>query len=402
MRTKYLLAFLVVAVVALTGVGCADLVSRRTDRDPGGPAATTPTPTPTPTPSRQPSREAGTSHREEKLSQPDLIAKVKPSVVRLVGSDGGGSGVVIDAGQGLVLTNAHVTFGQQGLRAQVGDDPASQTAAQLVAAAPCDDLAVVRLLNKPANLKAIRFGDSSTVRPGDHVTALGYPTSLEEQRAGDTTTQAHQLIPTDGNVSAVDVVTDGSPDLPRYASTIQHQAPINPGNSGGPLVDDRGRLVGINSLRNAETQGQNYAVSVNRVRQVLPSLVAGQSQASLGWDLTSLATADLPAIFAADPDLTAHGGAELGQRVLDRLAQDQIDGLYVRETERGSAVEAATIFSGNLVTRIDGRPVRTEQDVCNLVLPKRSGDTVQVDGYFLYSADAAEALQPWSVEVTVA
>ncbi len=323
-------------------------------------------------------------------------------MVRLVGSDGFGSGVVIDAGQGLVLTNAHVTFGQQGLRARVGDDPGSETAAQLVAAAPCDDLAVVRLVNRPANLTSIRFGDSSRLRPGDHVTVLGYPTSFEEQRAGEAGTQAAQLVATDGNVSAVNVAATPEPGLPRYASTIQHQAPVNPGNSGGPLVDDRGRLVGVNTLRNLETQGQYYSISVNRVRQVLPNLVAGQSQANLGWDLVSLAEADLPAIFAADPDLAAQGGAERGQRVVDQLARQQVDGLYVRQTERGSAVRAASIFSGNLITSIDGQPVRSQQDVCDLVLPKRPGETLQVDGYFLYSADAAEALQPWSVEVRVA
>jgi S1-C subfamily serine protease len=405
MRSKHLLAALAVVVAAATGAACAGFTGNRADGGAAGQHTTNATATATTT-----SRPGGdhTVKRPkprpapEKLSQPDLIAKVKPSVVRLVGSSGGGSGVVIDAADGLVLTNAHVTFGQQGLRARVGDDPASETAAQLVAAAPCDDLAVVRLVNKPANLRAIRIGDSSRVRLGDHVTVLGYPTSLQlqEQRAGNTT-QAQQLVANEGSVSAVNVTTGGDPSFPVYVSTIQHQAPTTYGNSGGPLVDDRGRLVGINSLINTQAHGQAYAISANRVLQLLPELVAGNSQANLGWDLVSLDRADLPKIFAKDSGLAAQGGATLGQQVVQQLADQQIEGLYVRATERGSPVQAARIFRGNLVTSIDGQPVSGEQDVCDLVLSKRPGETVQVAGYWLYTAEAAKALQPWQVEVEV-
>lgn len=406
MRIKHLLAAVAVAVAALTGVACAELTGGRTDGGAGGQDTTATT-----VPASRPggdhtARRAKSRPAAERLSQADLIAKVKPSVVRLVGSTaggwtGGGSGVVVDAADGLVLTNAHVTFGLQGMRARVGDDPASETAAQLVAAAPCDDLAVVRLVNKPANLRAIRFGNSSALKPGDHVTALGYPGSLAEPDAGDDSTQARQVVPTDGNVSVVDFTTASSAGYPKLASTIVHQAFINPGNSGGPLVDDRGRLMGINTLSRVATQGQFYSISANRVRQVLPDLLAGHGQANLGWDLTSLEGADLPSAFAEDPDLSLQGGAELGRRVVQNVEQQQIEGLYVRETERDSPVEEATIFHGNLVTSIDGQPVRMMQDVCDLVQAKRPGTTLQVSGYFLYSADAAEALQPWEVEVVV-
>jgi S1-C subfamily serine protease len=402
-KIKHLLAVLAVAVAALTGVACAGITGGRPGDGAGGQDTTA---TGTTVPTARPggdhaARRPKPRPAAETLSQADLIAKVKPSVVRLVGSTGGGSGVVIDAAKGLVLTNAHVTFGMQGMRARAGDDPASETAAQLVAAAPCDDLAVVRLVNKPANLRAIRFGNSSALKPGDHVTALGYPGSLAEPDARDDSSQARQVVPTDGNVSVVDFATASSPSYPRLASTIVHQAFINPGNSGGPLVDDRGRLVGINTLSRVDTQGQFYSISANRVRQVLPGLLAGHGQANLGWDLTSLKEADLPSAFAEDPDLSQQGGAELGQRVVQNVEQQQIQGLYVRETERDSPVEEATIFHGNLVITIDDQPVRTMQDVCDLVLAKRPGTTLQVSGYFLYTADAADALHPWQVEVMI-
>jgi S1-C subfamily serine protease len=213
MKTKYLLAALVVAVAALTGVVSAQLVGPGTAgsaRGQAAPAATTTTSRPDG--ERAAKRTARPDPADQKLSQADLIAKVKPSVVPLAGSNGSGSGVVIDARRGLVLTNAHVTFGQQGMRARVGDDPGTETAARLVAAAPCDDLAVVRLVDTPANLRAIRLGDSSTLRQGDHVTVLGYPVSFEEQ--AEASILDRQVVAGEGSVSVADVVAAPDPACP--------------------------------------------------------------------------------------------------------------------------------------------------------------------------------------------
>lgn len=403
-KLKHLIATLVVGVVAMSAAGCAELAGDRSDTAPGGPVTTVTTgqvgnggtakPTSPPGPKPTPTTLG-------KLSQPDLITKVKPSVVHISGSEATGSGVVVDADRGLVLTNAHVMFGQHATRARVGDDPGSDTAVQLVATAPCDDLAVVRLVNRPANLRAIRFGNSSRVRPGDHVTVLGYPASFDENRA-DAGTLAQRLVATDGNVSAVEIAAAPDPELPRYASTIQHQAPTNPGNSGGPLVDDRGRLVGINTLRNPETQGQYYSISVNRVRQLLPDLLEGISQADLGWDLAPLARVDLPTVFAEDPVYGDQGGAELGRQTAGRLQQMGADGMYVRGTEDGSPVEDANIFGGNLLNEIDGQPVHSVQDVCDLVLAKPPGETLRVSGQYLDSApDSTQILTGWETEVAV-
>jgi S1-C subfamily serine protease len=420
MRTKYLLATLAVGVVAAASLGTAVALTAGVDggevvastttgagggtdgRTSGDPAGTTGGRTAGTTGGHTGDKGTGRTGGPgpEKLSQPDLVAKVKPSVVHLAGSSGSGSGVVVDDDRGLVLTNAHVTAGQQGLRARVGDDPTSETAARLVAAAPCDDLAVVELVNKPADLRAIRLGDSSRVRPGDHVTVLGYPVSFAEQTGDSVLDQ--QVVANDGSVSAVNVVAAPDPGLPRYVSTIQHQAPVNHGNSGGPLVDDQGRLVGVNSLGNDDAQGQFYSISVNRVRQLLPDLVAGTSQANLGWELYPRRQVDLPAIFAEDPDFAGQGGAAFGQQVNDRLDQEGVDGLYVWDAEPGSAAEAGNLGYGDLVTSIDGQPVRKVQDVCDLVLAKRPGETVRVAGRYLNStADPAQVLTSWETEVAV-
>ena len=420
MRTKHLFATLVVAVVAAASLGVAvalnapEVADRTTastggDAGPGTGARASGDPAgrnggrPAGTASGQTAAEGtgGTGHHDQQrqLSQADLVAKIKPSVVHLAGLSGSGSGVVVDGDRGLVLTNAHVTAGQQGMRARVGDDPASETAVRLVAAAPCDDLAVVELVSRPPNLRAIRLGDSSRVRPGDHVTVLGYPASFEEQTES---ILDQQVVTNDGSVSAVNVVAAPDPGLPRYMSTIQHQAPVNHGNSGGPLVDDEGRLVGINSLGNDDAQGQFYSISVNRVRQLLPDLLAGRSQANLGWKLYPRSEVDLREIFANDPDFAGQGGAAFGQQMTEQLDQDGVEGLYVWDTEPGSSAEAGNLGDGDLVTRIDGRLVSTVQEVCDLVLPKRPGETVRVDGLYLNStADPAQVGTSWETEVKV-
>ena len=86
----------------------------------------------------------------------------------------------------------------------------------------------------------------------------------------------------------------------------------------------------------------------------------------------------------------------------ERLDQEGVDGLYVWDTEAGSPAEAGNLGHGDLVTSIDGAPVRTVQDVCDLVLSKRPGESVVVGGVYLNSAaDAAEVLTTWETEVAV-
>jgi S1-C subfamily serine protease len=368
MRTKHLFATLVVAVVAAASLGVAvalnapEVAGRTTastggDAGPGTGARAGGDPAgrnggrPAGTASGQTAAEGtgGTGHHDQQrqLSQADLVAKIKPSVVHLAGLSGSGSGVVVDGDRGLVLTNAHVTAGQQGMRARVGDDPASETAVRLVAAAPCDDLAVVELVSRPPNLRAIRLGDSSRVRPGDHVTVLGYPASFEEQTES---ILDQQVVTNDGSVSAVNVVAAPDPGLPRYM----------------------------------------------RVGQLLPDLLAGRSQANLGWTLYPRSEVDLREIFANDPDFAGQGGAAFGQQMTEQLDQDGVEGLYVWDTEPGSSAEAGNLGDGDLVTRIDGRLVSTVQEVCDLVLPKRPGETVRVDGLYLNStADPAQVGTSW-------
>ena len=167
---------------------------------------------------------------------------------------GAGSGVIVDSARGLVVTNFHVV--QNARAVEVGLKDGRQIAADPVAFAPELDIAVLRVSAR--DLPALPLGDSSRVRVGQPVLAIGNPFGL-----GQTVTA--------GIVSATDrALTQG--DSRRF---LQTDAPINPGNSGGPLIDSVGRVIGINSaLFSPDRNGQGnigigFAIPSDVVRQVL-------------------------------------------------------------------------------------------------------------------------------------
>ncbi len=335
------------------------------------------------------------------LSQEDVIAKVSPSTVALTGRVGdgsaGGTGVVIDAERGLVLTNSHVVVGLSALRARVGDDASTEGPARVVAKAPCEDLAVVQLVNPPKDLTEITFGSSADVKSGQTVTALGYPASFENP-------DEQKVVTTTGIVSSANVAAEPDPSLPKYTSTIQHQAPINPGNSGGPLVNEKGELIGINTLGNTEQggrtiQGQYYAISVDHVQKFLPDLEEGKSTTDAGWDMSPVGTVALADIFANDPDFAS---AATGQAIQDQIQSGDVNGLYVWRTDTGSPAGKANIFFGDLVTSVEGTSVHSVADVCDILASHAPGDSLAVRGRYLNSArDTDQVLTTWKAEVVL-
>jgi serine protease DegQ len=134
-----------------------------------------------------------------------------------------GSGFVVDAARGLVVTNHHVVAGARAIAVGIG---ARQVEAELLGSDPRTDIAVLRVPDR--GLRALPFGDSAQTRVGDYVVAIGNPFEV-----GQTVTA--------GIVSALRTPSDGGP---RY---VQTDAPINPGNSGGPLINMRGEAIGVNS-----------------------------------------------------------------------------------------------------------------------------------------------------------
>lgn len=216
------------------------------------------------------------------LTTAQVVDQARAATVRIdvagPGSAGEGSGWVLDARRGLVVTNFHVVNGSRSFSVT---GAGGSTGAHVVAASPCDDIALLRVTD-PTGLRAMALGSRGMVSPGDAVTALGFPAN-----AGN---QPH-LTTTAGVVSVVSAPLDAPDrDTPSLPDVMQSTAAVNPGNSGGPLLDDQARLVAMNfATLNAQggepIQGQAYAIGVDRIRDVVPKLAQGRS---LGWPGFSL------------------------------------------------------------------------------------------------------------------
>ena len=269
-------------------------------------------------------------------------AAVKNAVVaiKVEGSSGQGqgSGVVIDA-QGHIVTNNHVVSGAgQGakLSVTIGDKTYS---AQVVGTDPSTDLAVLKLENPPSNLTVASWGDSSTLKVGQPVMAVGNPLGLSDTVTTGIVSALNRPVTTQAVTDNDNNVSDqGSSDVV-VTSAIQTNAAINPGNSGGALVDSSGALVGITSsiaslASNGSSSGQSgnigigFAIPSTQVKSVVEQLIAN-------------GTVKHP---------------QLGIRASNGTSGTQL-GAQVEDIAQGSAAAQAGLQKGDLITAIDGTPV---------------------------------------------
>ncbi|MFN3714083.1 MAG: DegQ family serine endoprotease [Alcanivoracaceae bacterium] len=250
-----------------------------------------------------------------------------------------GSGVIVDARLGYVLTNAHVVRNAEQIEITLIDGRTLE--AELVGMDSEVDLAVLKV---PANgLSQMPIADSSTLRVGDFVVAIGNPFSL-----GHTVTS--------GIVSALGrtgLRMDG------YENYIQTDASINPGNSGGALVNLRGELVGINTAIIAPAGGNigiGFAIPTEMTSNIMAQLIQHGEvrRGSLGVNIQDL-TAELAEAF----------GVKADQR-----------GVVITQVVEDSAAEDAGLKAGDVVVAVDGRPVRRAADLRNKVGMSPVGDRI--------------------------
>ncbi len=240
-----------------------------------------------------------------------------------------GSGVIVDAQQGLVLTNSHVIA--NALQITVSMLDGRQFQAELVGSDPETDIAVIRI---PAeNLTAIRPADSDKLRVGDFVVAIGNPFSLE-----------HTV--TSGIVSALGRSGLG---IEGYEDFIQTDAAINPGNSGGALVNLRGELMGINTAIFSRTGGNigiGFAIPINLALYVVEQLQkTGRVERGFLGALTQDLNPDLAKAFGVD----AQQGA-----VIVRLLED-------------SPAANAGLRAGDIIVAVEGKPIKNSLALRNRI-----------------------------------
>lgn len=255
-----------------------------------------------------------------------------------------GSGVIIDAKAGLVITNNHVIRGADEITVSLHDGRAFQ--AEIVGTDPATDVAVIRIPSE--NLTALPLADSDDLRVGDFVVAIGNPFGL-----GQTVTS--------GIVSALERSGLG---IEGYENFIQTDASINPGNSGGALVNLRGQLVGINTAifspggAAAGNIGIGFAIPSNLVEQISDQLLEhGEVQrAYLGVQMQDI-TPDLAVAF----DIEAEHGAVVTQVIPD------------------SAAAAAGLQVGDVVTAVNDTPLINANMLRNTIGLMVVGQTIKLD-----------------------
>jgi len=274
-----------------------------------------------------------------------IYARVQDGVVQVRAGSGSGTGFVIDA-NGSIVTNAHVVGSASRVQVRF-DDSGRSVDAEVRGTDQSVDLAVLRVdASRAPRMRPLALADSNRVRVGDTAVAIGYPLGL------DRTATAGIISGLGREIQA--------PNGFRIEKVIQTDAPINPGNSGGPLLDARGRVIGVNSqIATAGSRGNvgiGFAVPSNTVREVVPRLKQGQSIIR-PWLGVSTGSA-IGRSGAAVRDVTSGGPADQA-------------GLR--------ASESPTAEGGDVIVGIEGRTVTTPEDVSRAIDGRRPGESVQVD-----------------------
>jgi len=301
-------------------------------------------------------------------SIPDLYERVSPAVVSIVATAFNpydrtnpvdrheGSGVLFDS-SGLLLTNAHVVVGHQVISVTL--DNGTVLPGQIVGADPLFDVAIVRVPPPSSGaLPIARFGDSDALRVGEEVYVIGNPFGLDQTL-------------TRGIISAVNRVLPGATWSMREP-LLQTDAAINPGNSGGPLVNTCGDVVGITTAILPDAQSIGFAIPMSLVRSVMPDLmqkgrvarpwlgVQGQSVTAMLKDLLRVPLVDGLLVEVIEPASPAEQAGILG---------GELD-----ITIRGRPV----LLGGDIITEIDGAPVRDPQELSKALELLKVGSTVHL------------------------
>ncbi|MDW4067639.1 S1C family serine protease [Staphylococcus saprophyticus] len=260
---------------------------------------------------------------------------------------GVGSGVIYQKNNGsaYIVTNNHVIDGASEIKVQLHNS--KQVDAKLIGKDALTDMAALKI-NDSKGTKAIDFANSSKVKTGDSVFAMGNPLGLEFANSV-----------TSGIISASERTIDTQTSAgSNKVNVLQTDAAINPGNSGGALVDINGNLVGINSMKIASEQveGIGFAIPSNEVKVTIKELVENGKieRPSIGIGLLNV--------------------SEIPEQYKDQLKTSRKDGVYIAKVEGNNGLK-----EGDIITQIDDKKVKEDTDVRSyLYANKKPGSTVNL------------------------
>jgi putative serine protease PepD len=278
-----------------------------------------------------------------------VIKAVLPSVVQISTPASQGSGVVYDD-KGDVVTNAHVVGSASTVQVLTDVGGATLTATVLGVFAP-DDLAVIRVTSGAGSLHPATFGQSDDVRAGQIVLALGSPLGL-------TGSATQGIISATGRTLIEAIATGGAAKTITIADTLQTSAAINGGNSGGALVSLSDRVIGMPTAT---------------------AVAAGDGKAAgIGFAIPSDTVTSIAGQLIAAGRVTKPGRATLGVSPRAAAASGQADGVTIGTATAGGPAETAGLRRGDVITEVEGCPIRSEAQLAALLAALRPGMQLSV------------------------
>ena len=305
----------------------------------------------------------------KRLSLIEIFEKTEAGTVRVevkrdasvLESNGVGSGFVFD-GAGHIITNAHVVDGAKKIIVTFLDGRSYN--AELIGADPFTDIAVVRVDADRSLLNPISLGDSSNLKVGEHIAAIGNPFGLSGSMTSGIVSQLGRLLPAQDGVFQI-------PDV------IQTDAAINPGNSGGPLLNMRGEIVGINTAIQSGTgefTGVGFAIPSQTLAKIVPSLIR---DGQYGHPWLGISGRDIGPDLADILNLSDAKGFLVVSVVDDSPAEKS--GIHGSVQTR--EVDGVTYsVGGDIIIGVDGMEVRKIDDILiHLQRQKSVGDEIELE-----------------------
>jgi S1-C subfamily serine protease len=266
--------------------------------------------------------------------------------------EGSGSGVIVDAAQGLIVTNSHVIADASRVSVTLADGKSYPVS--LVGVDPFNEVALLRLEEHPEGLVAADLGDSSSLEVGQQVLAIGNPFGLSRTLTSGIISNLGRTIRSEKGTLIEDV--------------IQTDAAINPGNSGGPLLDTAGRVVGLNTAilsRVGESAGIGFAIPVNQIKKDIPQLVKYGRVLRPKIGVYFLDTDQGPALLYVQPDSPADKAGLRGAR---------------REVQQGVFASVVVDPShADFILAVNGTKTQTKDEVINAIAKTERGHKITMD-----------------------